>query len=506
MIHTSRKLDWLCGAAICLAASAVGPQAARAAVTYVETENDVTIIRMSVTPAAEPVPALKYRLVSRGLDLHSGNAAPYYYRAFLQIPNFMRSRRKDVKDEEELAKWYGTGLDATPIADLPLDKLRKAALPTDGIITSALRDAMSRRDCDWQLGIEDIRGPKLIEFVLDEFQQGREVSRMLLLQARLAIAERRYSDAIEATRMNYRLAIDTAKVPFLVCGLIGIAEAGHANSGIVDLIASPDSPNLYWALAELPQPLVDLRLAAQCEIEIGLRIFPLIDQAETTDHSPQEWNRLYTQLIRDLATIGSIGQITPNDLGAGVTATGAALIGYSHAKQQLIAQGLDRNKVEAMAVGQVMAIYEERVYHHFADEYTKLWNMPYNDMIHRANAVDEALRAADPLRGGENREVLPIAETLMPAIQAARAAQVRLDRDIAAIAVVESLRLYAASHAGGLPARLDEINEVPVPLNPATGQPFIYRLEGTMAVLELPASDGIPNYNRRFEITITQSK
>ena len=62
--------------------------------------------------------------------------------------------------------------------------------------------------------------------------------------------------------------------------------------------------------------------------------------------------------------------------------------------------------------------------------------------------------------------------------------------------------MYAATHAGGLPQSLAEIREVPVPLNPATERAFVYRLEGATAVLELPDSDGIPGYQRRFEITI----
>src|SRR5262245_39174119 len=56
-------------------------------VTFVKsTDNDqLEIIRMSVTPAAEPVPALKFRLMARDIELEPGNAAPYYYRAFLQF-------------------------------------------------------------------------------------------------------------------------------------------------------------------------------------------------------------------------------------------------------------------------------------------------------------------------------------------------------------------------------------------------------------------------------------
>lgn len=94
---------------------------------------------------------------------------------------------------------------------------------------------------------------------------------------------------------------------------------------------------------------------------------------------------------------------------------------------------------------------------------------------------------------------------LLPALESVRDAQVRLEREIASLRVIEALRIYAAAHDHQLPAKLADITEVPIPPNPATGQPFIYRLENNTAILELPASDGIRNQNRRYEITIQQN-
>ena len=49
--------------------------------------------------------------------------------------------------------------------------------------------------------------------------------------------------------------------------------------------------------------------------------------------------------------------------------------------------------------------------------------------------------------------------------------------------------------------QLDEVQVVPIPNNPATEKPFIYRLENDTAVLDLPKSDGF-SYARRYEITL----
>jgi hypothetical protein len=329
---------------------------------------------------------------------------------------------------------------------------------------------------------------------------------MLALKTRLAISERRYGDAVDTIRMNYRLGRDVARPPFLVCGLIGIAIDGITNGTLIELIAAPDSPNLYWSLTELPQPLIDTREAARFELDFGPRMFPFLNRPVQTDHSPQEWNRLFTQAIRDLQSLGGSNHPPQNDLEAGLAATGVALLGYSHAKAQLIAEGMDRDSVERMAVGQVLAIYTEQVYRKFADDWVKLWYVPFSESRKRAEALENRLRAAQLLSGGEDREVIPLVNVLLPAIQAVRNAQVRLERDMAALRVIEALRMYAAEHEGKLPESLEEVTNVPLPLNPATGKPFLYRLEDATGILELPKSDRITGSTRRFEIQIAAKK
>ena len=53
---------------------------------------------------------------------------------------------------------WNVGDDATPIAKLPLEKLRKASQMFDPIYDGHLRPAFERSDCDWELGIEEMRG------------------------------------------------------------------------------------------------------------------------------------------------------------------------------------------------------------------------------------------------------------------------------------------------------------------------------------------------------------
>jgi hypothetical protein len=511
--------------ACCLTIAACLALSARADVTYEKTkegENKIAVIRMTVTPAAEPVPALRYRLLARSIDLKSGNAAPYYRRAAIDVRPMMTRLRARFDEDTQLSPWYGVvGDDAMPVAKLPLKKLREANQFFDPICDDNLQTAFERSSCDWELGLEDMRGLKLLTFLLQDVQQCREAGRMLMLRTRLAIAEKRYDDAITSMRYQYRIGSDVAKMPFLVCGLLGLWIDGMNNSTLIELIASQDSPNMYWALSVLPQPLIDLRPTMQFEMDNVPRIFPFTNRTETAQHAPQEWNRLYTQTIREYSKTGSTFRGGPNngkeldDTQAGVVATGLALAGYSQAKASLIAQGMDRDRIEKMSVGQVIAIYTERLSSKFSDENEKLWYMPYADMHKAWDALEKRIEDAKPFGRSENREIFPTASVLTQPIPTARVAQVRVERDLAAIQVIEALRMFAADHDGKLPKTLNEITAVPVPNNPATGKAFKYRLDGQTAVLDLPRSDKVEagnsfaraaNTDIRFEIQIAAKK
>jgi hypothetical protein len=356
-----------------------------------------------------------------------------------------------------------------------------------------------RKNCDWGRDIEELEGLDIIGLLLPDVQEMRSMSRMLMLRTRLAVADGDYDRAIKHLRMNYRLGRDVASDPILVCGLVGIAIASTGNFELPELIAAEDSPNLYWALAEMQRPFIDLYPATRYELTWGMRIFPVLLEPEKREHSPEEWARQLANSLQDMQRAAGDGRTTEfPDWVARIGVAGFGVLAYPDAKQRLLASGMDPAKVERMPTGQVIAVDASREYRRIAEEFEKWWYTPAPVARERADDLEQQLK--DPFGGGYGRL---LARLMMPALVKVRDAQVRLDWQLNGLQTIEAIRMHAAE-TGKLPKSLKEITVVPVPINPVTEEVYQYRLDGDTAVLDLPASDGFNGVAWRFEIKLAK--
>lgn len=79
----------------------------------------------------------------------------------------------------------------------------------------------------------------------------------------------------------------------------------------------------------------------------------------------------------------------------------------------------------------------------------------------------------------------------------------RLDGQVAGLLCIEALRHHMATHDGQLPETLSEVSDLEVPDDPATGQPFTYRLDGTKAILDVSPPKGAgPDDAVRYELML----
>jgi hypothetical protein len=411
-----------------------------------------------------------------------GNAATHYYRAII----LQRQKPKEYWQEasDNYVAWNEGPDDKFPKADVA------KWLSAQQSVLAELKEAAYKEHCDWELRLQDRRGPELFSYLIPEIQQSRELARTLRLKARYEIIDGQHREALETLRQGYQLARDTTQLPFIVAGLVGVAIEGIVTAELEHLI-SISGENYYWAIASLAQPVADLRPALQFEMNSPAQVFPFLKDAETAVRSPEEWRTLIVRSLADLGDLGGSGAF--KGWQGEFAAAGLMAKLYPVAKQELLASGMDREKVEAMSVGQVVAVHTARITESLYHELFKYTLLPYAQGIPRLSETMQRLEKNEirPDARLSGKIGLPIANLFLPSVHSVLLAQVRSVRNLTALQAVEAIRMHTAIH-GALPASLSDITIVPVPPNPATGQPFAYKLDAAAgaATLDVDPSAG----------------
>eukprot|EP00913_Durusdinium_trenchii_P013357 g12538.t1 len=415
------------------------------------------VFRSNLGAAVEPRPSLKYVLVPRFQDRLDGNAAPYYYRALLSMRTNPAGRLKPLFEDKNYNRW----MSGNPTA-IPKEEIRTFLKSFERTFEN-LKIASHRTECDWSWRVQDLKGPAAIAFIIDEVQECRNLARLVILKVRLAIAEKRIDDAIEWMQVGYKLAVDVAEPPLLINDLVGVAIAQMMTAEVRNLIAQPGSPNMYWALASLPSPVVDIRPAMRYEMSLPMKMFPELKDAETAQRSPAEWSEVLSRAVANIMQMQSSSGLRRSvpmpSMQSRLVAAGMALRGYPQAKRDLVEWGMSQKAVDAMPVGQVIVIHQARVYRHMYQELMKWSLLPYRD-AQEGLKRSEARLTKDGYFGsfGRTKEIIPLTSLLLPSTAAAYRATARVDVRIAGLRVLEAIRMHAANNQGRLPASLSEIS------------------------------------------------
>ena len=120
------------------------------------------------------------------------------------------------------------------------------------------------------------------------------------------------------------------------------------------------------------------------------------------------------------------------------------------------------------------------MYHELYDDVYKATYLPVTQYLPTLEAGSKRLMETKPYGP------LWLFPRLVANVDTGRRSEARLDTEIAALRVIEAIRLHAKVE-GSLPASLDAIKIVPVPNSPVSGKPFAYALKDGTA--ELTAID-----------------
>jgi len=481
---------------IACCSSAAAKEAPVPARADVQSAEKTETIKLAITPAAEPLPALRYRLHPTFADRRPGNAAPLYAQAGMHYdPTDDEAKRID-----ELLKSPRAEFDRFAASDE--SKKYAEASPI-----ALLRVAANRDSCDWEL---PLREQNIFEVLLPEQQELRQLARLLALQARLQGAKGRYAEAIERLRIGYVMAHHDGKSPTLINGLVGISIARMMNEVVLDLAQRAGAPNLYWALTTRPTPLVDLRPgleAEMCSLELAV---PQMRAAVEKDPRELSADAGLAEMFKFWNTVVSLegntaGSDTAEILRRATLTTlaiGMVMVRAEEIRDYLQTCGLPRERVERMGNAQLLLAYDKLKFDELRDQTFRWMMLPYPQAKAGFAGAYDRLRDAARNKTG----ILPWAGLLLPTVLSVHWTHADAQREADVLRLVEALRMHAANHAGKLPKSLDELNAVtPIPPDGITGKPFEYQLTGDVAKLTL--RDDHPSRSPKtkvYEITVAK--
>jgi hypothetical protein len=436
-----------------------------------------TVVRLKVRPMAAPKPALKYQLLPELAELNPGNPAQGYVRCFSEQRFFFYSKEGVAERTRYLAM---------PLAELPAEKLRDYG-------RGALRHAdwSARLDSpDWQV-LRHVQHDGM-DLLVPEAGPLRVLGLALQVRFRAEVALRRFDDALHTAKTMLAMARHLGEYPSEAANLTGLVVANGALDRLEEMLAQPGCPNLYWALTDLPCPLVELRKGFQ-----GDRLVVATDLRALNDRAVMTEVQLEEVVSRFSGRLGfareQAGQ-APRSLRKQVEARVEDAARVDAARRRLVEAGTPQDVVRKFSPLQVILLDEKRDYELRRDEAMKLAALaPWQ--------VDAVAGGDEPSHGWDG-----LFADILPKVVKARRAQGRLEQRIALLRHVEALRLYAAEHDGKLPQTLAEVG-VPLPEDPFTGKPFAYKVEQSTAQLcgsPPRGEEKNPGFNVRYEVTVAR--
>ena len=281
----------------------------------------------------------------------------------------------------------------------------------------------------------------------------------------LELSEERFDDAIHTLQTGFALARDVGKGDTLIQDLVGIAIAAIMFGQVQQWEQIPGSPNLFWALTDLPAPLVNPAHAMRNELTTLYRSFPalreVLKRSDKGALSEEETNRIIAELYKDWGAY--IGQDVP-DWQRKIGAAALVLKTYPDAKKYLKEHGWADDRLGAMPAAQAVLLYFVEQYDEIKDDFLKWLNVP---PWQARPGMEEAANRVRALGPNGN----PIIALLMPAVEKVYDARVRIEHTAGYLRCAEAIRYYAMTHDGKAPAKLDDV-KLPLPVDSYTGEGY----------------------------------
>jgi hypothetical protein len=431
-----------------------------------------------LTPAAPPVPVLKYHLLFEPAEQTPGNAAPLYRDAASILGSQPWQQIVDFESHK--------------FSDADFTDAAESLYQKNELVYEKLEAAGRCEGCDWKTPIRE-KGNILLPYL----NTTHTFSDFVRIRAREMLLAGKIPEALGSLRLGYELSRKTAQDPFLVTALTSQGAAAPLTGELEELMNRPDAPNLYWALAALPRPFIGFHYAVSGERLLIPVTFKEIAGANLDDFSGDDLRPVFQRAVKiRLANAdGDAASTRLQSIWQNEDALDREVNRNLPAAQQYYEQtrNVSADQVQSMEPFKVTVIYWYEEMRNFRDEIYAASTLPYPLLIPRMRQLGDEL---DRIQHDQ-----PANSFILYAHNYTNAATAfcRTDRQLAALTDVEAIRSYAAANGGRLPDHLQDITDTPALDNPRTGEPFDYAVHGDTAALW----DSLPtNYPLEFTIRI----
>lgn len=438
---------------------------------------------LTITPAAAPVPALKYQLLPPLKDVKPGNAKSHYVKAGEAL--------QDIDEQQpelgpRLRRWL-----ETDIGELPTDQVMSSIDEHYRTILPLLAEAARYSQCEWQTDFANGLGAKF-----PPIGPLRAAANGLQLRIRLSCHASQFDEALRDLQTGFSIARHIGNGDTVIHMLSGSAIRSDMVQEIQRMSADVESPNLYWALITLPRPFIDIRNSIRGERRLLGSFFDGLDDVVagkfSTNLSPEDFKSRNQEVIDEISDWS--GKHRQED-GTGIA--GLVLMRLGVARDALIKQGFTKEQLNRIPPAEIAIWHNYQEYRARRDELDKAFGLPYwlaRD-IHR--------------HAEENFEKNPpkddFISSFIPTLGGAHFLTTRAERQLIATTVIESVRHHLATHDGQPPKSLDDL-ELPALDDPVTGKPFGYEVNGRTITLIGHVLEGMdPAQGDRWVLTIADT-
>lgn len=441
--------------------------AALSALPVAAQESNPETVALQVAPAAAKE-SNALRLLPASPDLEEGNASVVMLRMIWEQPVWMQKVWPKLSE----------------VADLPHDDPRVAEIPFDSFQRQLYRAAMMKH-ADWEYPIDS---EPFATILLPDVQGLRNLAgRGMHIWIGQQITKGNLHGAREGILTQFACSRHIAQTPFLVTHLVANSISQMGLDRVELLIQQPEAPNLYWALAGLPESIGPVKDAIEFESRALMKSLPSF-----SDGVPATGDGKWKSAADEFVTFMNLSN--PKRL----TSSEA-----DELKRKLVQEstavltdklGFQDATIAKMSSEEKVMRWVMLTAHEFSTRTENAFSLPAPDAIKMLAEIDSEVQSL------EQKLVVPASPFIKNTARLYMSFH-GFGRRVKFLQTVEAVRDYMAQNSGKLPQSLGDCS-LPIPNDPFTQKPFEYQMGNGTATLKMAEVEGVTQpQTRLYQIT-----